>query len=490
MLRFDAEINPNKKGKFYFINRSPILHLHNRSKTPFANKMKVIPSVAVCKNTIQKLVLPFALFLLVLFVTPSVRAELANPGELAAADIQQQAPADAAAPAAAAPASGGDDALAAKGATIFEQNCKSCHAINEQVVGPALKGAVGRWPSEAALLAFIKYPQKTIEGGNAYAKGLYAKYNQYMPNQDALGEDNIKAVIAYIKSESNKTAPATASATAAAPGSSGGDASKATSGIDDSTINLLVAGLIIVLVLLVAVLLLMVTVITNFLKAKTDLSEIDKDFIEQKTDWNGIFSSNIFKGAVAFIFVLVLTKVTFDKTYAVGINQGYAPTQPIPFSHKLHAGMYEIDCNYCHTGVNKGKSATIPSANICLNCHNQIKTQSPSIKILYEKVNNNEPIQWVRVHNLPDLAYFNHAQHVKVGGIECQTCHGAIQEMEVVEQHSTLTMGWCINCHRETVVKADGNAYYDKLVKMHKMQSSDPMKVVNIGGLECSKCHY
>jgi cytochrome c551/c552 len=431
--------------------------------------MKVFPSVTFSKNIIHKLYLPFALFLALVLFSP-----------LAITKAQ-----DAAAPAAA-PAAG-DDALADKGKTVFEQNCKSCHAINEQVVGPALKDAPKRWPSEAALINFIKYPQKTIEGGDAYAKGLYAKFNQFMPNQDALGEDNIKAVIAYIKKESAAPAPAAAKAetTASADG-----AATAKGGIDDGTINLLIAGLIVVLVLLFGVLLLLITVITNFLKSKTDLTAEDRDFIEQKTDWNGILNSSVFKGAVAFIFVLVISKVTFDKTYAVGINQGYAPTQPIPFSHKLHAGMYEIDCNYCHTGVNKGKSATIPSANICLNCHNQIKTESPSIKILWDKVKNNEPIQWVRVHNLPDLAYFNHAQHVKVGGVECETCHGAIKEMEVVEQHSTLTMGWCINCHRETVVKAEGNAYYDKLVKMHNVKSTDPMKVVNIGGLECSKCHY
>jgi len=125
-----------------------------------------------------------------------------------------------------------------------------------------------------------------------------------------------------------------------------------------------------------------------------------------------------------------------------------------------------------------------------MNCHNAIKTESPYIKRIYNAIERNEPIQWVRIHNLPDLAYFNHAQHVKVGGIECVTCHGPIQEMEVVQQYSSLTMGWCINCHRETVVKTDGNAYYDKLVKMHAENSKDPLKVVNIGGLECSKCHY
>jgi hypothetical protein len=204
-----------------------------------------------------------------------------------------------------------------------------------------------------------------------------------------------------------------------------------------------------------------------------------------------MFGHPLFKGVVAFIFVVMIGKAVFDKFYSIGIQQGYAPDQPIAFSHKLHAGMYEIDCNYCHTGVNKGKSATIPAANVCMNCHNAIKTESPEIKKIWKAVEKNKPIKWVRVHNLPDLAYFNHAQHVKVGGIECQKCHGPVQEMEVVQQFSPLTMGWCINCHRETVVKSEGNAYYDKMVEIHQTKyGTSKMKVEDIGGLECSKCHY
>jgi hypothetical protein len=189
------------------------------------------------------------------------------------------------------------------------------------------------------------------------------------------------------------------------------------------------------------------------------------------------------------LIAFFISKAGYDKVYGIGIAQGYAPKQPIAFSHKLHAGMYEIDCNYCHVQVTKGKQAMIPSVNICMNCHNAIKTESPEIKKIWRAVQTGKPIEWVRVHNLPDLAYFNHAQHVKVGGLECQSCHGAIQNMEVVQQHSTLTMGWCINCHRQTAVNAKGNAYYDKLVQLH-VDSKDALKVKDIGGLECAKCHY
>jgi hypothetical protein len=138
--------------------------------------------------------------------------------------------------------------------------------------------------------------------------------------------------------------------------------------------------------------------------------------------------------------------------------------------------------------VYKGKSASIPSANICMNCHNAIQTSSPQIQKIYTAIEKDTPIEWVRVHNLPDFAYFNHSQHTNVGGVECQTCHGQIQTMEVVQQVSPLTMGWCIDCHRETTVNTEGNDYYDKLLALHN--SKEPLKVGNIGGLECSKCHY
>ena len=183
-------------------------------------------------------------------------------------------------------------------------------------------------------------------------------------------------------------------------------------------------------------------------------------------------------------------KSCIDGLYTVGIQQNYQPTQPIAFSHKVHAGQYEIDCNYCHTGVNISKSANIPSVNICMNCHNAINTDKPEIQKILTAYEENRPIEWVRVHNLPDLAYFNHKQHVAVGGLDCATCHGPIEEMDVVYQYSELTMGWCINCHRETEVSSKGNDYYKKLVELHNSSSKKPMTVEDIGGLECSKCHY
>jgi hypothetical protein len=197
---------------------------------------------------------------------------------------------------------------------------------------------------------------------------------------------------------------------------------------------------------------------------------------------------------VVFIVSALAFKAVINGLFSIGVQQGYAPIQPIAFSHKIHAGQFEIDCKYCHTGVMKGKSANIPSPNICMNCHNQIKqgtnTGEGEIAKIVKAYETNTPIEWVRVHNLPDLAYFNHAQHVNVGGVECQTCHGPIETMDVVRQHSLLTMGWCIDCHRSTDLNTKGNEYYDNLVELHNMTSKEAMKVEDNGGLECAKCHY
>lgn len=191
----------------------------------------------------------------------------------------------------------------------------------------------------------------------------------------------------------------------------------------------------------------------------------------------------------------------------VGVQQGYSPTQPINFPHTTHAGEYQIDCQYCHYGVEKGKQAVVPSVNICMNCHVHVTASekyngnvSPEIQKIYTAIDYNyetgeygdnpQPVKWVRIHNLPDLAYFNHSQHVVAGKQECQTCHGEIQEMEKVAQYATLQMGWCIDCHRNTNLSIDNNAYYADLVEKIKSEGKDHITVAQNGGLECAKCHY
>lgn len=382
-----------------------------------------------------------------------------------------------------------DEAIAA-GKTVFNANCKQCHKLDQKYTGPALRGITERQSVDWAY-KFIRNSQGVISSGDAYANALYKEYNNtVMPPHEFLTDGDLNNLLAYIE-YGDKVDPAAA---AAATASGDAAAAGAGSGIPSEYLSIILGVLVLVLLLILIVLGLIISVLTKYI-SKQDISADDKEFVSQKTDFGKILKSDAVIIIVTALVVALVAKTAIDGLYSVGVQQGYAPAQPIAFSHALHAGQYEVACQYCHTGVEIGKSANIPSANICMNCHQHIQNVggkegiSPEIQKIYNAVDNNQPIEWVRVHNLPDLAYFNHAQHVAVGGIECQTCHGPIQEMEVVGQHSTLTMGWCIDCHRQTEVATEGNAYYDKLVQLHAT-SKDALKVKDIGGLECAKCHY
>ena len=199
----------------------------------------------------------------------------------------------------------------------------------------------------------------------------------------------------------------------------------------------------------------------------------------------------------------------------IGVDQGYEPVQPIHYSHRIHAGENGIDCKYCHSAARVSKHSNIPSLNVCMNCHKNISEVAETtateeyskefydgeIAKLYDAVGwdkdvqsytgKTKPVKWVRIHNLPDHVYFNHSQHVTVAGVECQTCHGPVEEMEIMRQHSPLTMGWCINCHRETNVKVEDNAYYTKIhEELSKKYGVKQLTAAQMGGLECGKCHY
>lgn len=377
-----------------------------------------------------------------------------------------------------------DEAIIKNGESLFKEYiCNSCHAVDKKVVGPALAGVYDRREVDW-IYSFVKSPGKMINDGDPQAVALFKEYNQIMPNQD-LAEDQILAIMAYVRhTEENPPvveAPVQGVAT---------DGTAQSGGVPSEYLNVIMVTLIVVLVLLLIVLVIIINFVGRYLRDKKELSSDDEEIVNEKFSVTAFLKSPTVIGIITFLVVALAAKNVIDGLYTVGVQQGYAPTQPIPFSHELHAGVYEIDCQYCHTGVEIAKNANIPSVNICMNCHSEIKTDSPQIQKLYAAQESGRPIEWVRVHNLPDLAYFNHSQHVTVGEIECQTCHGEVQEMEVVKQFAPLTMGWCIDCHRNTDVNTQGNGYYDKLVEMHNATSKTPMKVADIGGLECAKCHY
>jgi mono/diheme cytochrome c family protein len=387
-----------------------------------------------------------------------------------------------------------EPAAISAGEQLFNANCKACHRVNQKLVGPALAGVYDRAPSIDWIKSFIRNSSKVIASGEPYAVGLYNEYNKtQMTAFSNFKDPDIMNILAYIKAEEGKAAGG--GDAGAQPGAGAGGAQVPAEGGDTAPryLNIILIGMILILILLVIILGFLISAIKRFLDQKT-LTEEEREVVHSPISVGSITRSSGFIFAVTFIIAALGFKAAINGLYSVGVQQGYAPKQPIAFSHKVHAGQYEIDCKYCHTGVMKGKSATIPSVNICMNCHNQIKagtnTGEGEIAKIVKAYNDNKPIEWIRIHNLPDFSYFNHAQHVNVGGVECQTCHGPIQEMDVVRQHSLLTMGWCIDCHRQTDVNAKGNAYYDKLVELHNKTSKQPMKVEDIGGLECSKCHY
>lgn len=388
-----------------------------------------------------------------------------------------------------------DAAVISAGEVLFNGNCKSCHRVKQKLVGPALAGVETRVPSVEWLFDWVRNPAKVIASGDAYAVKIYEEYNKsQMTAFTSYTDEQILSILAYVKAEAEKPdAPAPGTTTTAAGGGEGG--------VPSGYLNAILIGMVVILVLLLVILVLIVNTLKKFLDQK-ELSEDDKEIVHSKYTLGTVFKSSGFAFIVVFLVASITFKNVIDGLYSVGVQQNYQPKQPIAFSHKIHAGQFEIECNYCHTGALKGKQANIPSANICMNCHTQIQqgtlTGTGEIAKIYAAIGydpttgaytgKQKPIEWVRIHNLPDLAYFNHSQHANVGGIKCQTCHGPIEEMEVVKQYSLLTMGWCIDCHRKTDVNTKGNEYYDKLLELHN--SKKAMKVEDIGGLECAKCHY
>ena len=383
-----------------------------------------------------------------------------------------------------------DESVVKNGESLFKGNCTVCHAIDEVIIGPALRDVHERRDQEW-IYAFIKNSQKVIKSGDEYAVELYNQYNKTLMTSFDFSDEELDAILTYIKDESSKEVQVVV----AEASQSLGDVQDGSSVASDN-FYLSIGLNLFLLIIIIFVLFKFTNLSKKYVILKDNqsqgklLDDKDLEIVQNRFDFKKFLRSNKFVGIASFIFIGVFVKSCIDGLYTVGIQQNYQPTQPIAFSHKVHAGQYEIDCNYCHTGVNISKSANIPSVNICMNCHNAINTDKPEIQKILTAYEENRPIEWVRVHNLPDLAYFNHKQHVAVGGLDCATCHGPIEEMDVVYQYSELTMGWCINCHRETEVNAKGNDYYKKLVELHKSSSKKPMKVEDIGGLECSKCHY
>ncbi|MEQ9188245.1 MAG: cytochrome c3 family protein [Cryomorphaceae bacterium] len=396
-------------------------------------------------------------------------------------------------------------AFAQEGEAIFKANCTACHKIDKKLVGPALQGARARWAertgSDDALIAWVKNSQGYMkETNDAYAKQLFDEYNKSVMTPMALSSSEVLAVLDYIDNWQPEVPVAQAGGEAGAGGDSG-------EGSGDPTLWL---------ILIAVVLFVVFRVLWGVNKNLETLNrESDGEETTSSKDMLGEFIGFFVKNrAVTVVVFLMLTSyicvLGWDWVSGVGVYQGYQPQQPIWFSHKIHAGQNGINCVYCHNSAEKGKAAGIPSLNICMNCHMGVQEGKVSgtkeiakiydaigwdpDKLQYVEGYEQKPVEWVRIHNLQDFVYFNHSQHVVVGKQECQTCHGPIEEMDEVYQYAELTMGWCVNCHRETNVSMDGNGYYESihedLVEKYKGEGLETFTVEHIGGLECVKCHY
>jgi mono/diheme cytochrome c family protein len=390
--------------------------------------------------------------------------------------------------------------MAQDGEKLFKQNCASCHVITDKtVVGPGLAGMFDRVPSEEWAIKWIKNSSALIAAGDPYAVKVFNQFNKSpMSAFEFLSDDEIKAILAYVRNPPIKEVPVASGDVAVADG--GG---KSSGTLSTDTLTYILGGIILLLLILVSVLAGVRRSLSTLVHEKEGLpAPVEQGALQSVLSWMN--SHRAWVAFIALIIVLVLGRMGIVGLMDIGVYQGYAPEQPINFSHKIHAGQNGINCVYCHTSAEKGKSAGIPSLNVCMNCHSYVE-EGPSgkgeIAKIYKALDyspvtktygpNPSPVKWVRVHNLPDLAYFNHSQHVVAGQVACQTCHGEVENMAVLEQHSPLTMGWCIDCHRNTNVQVTDNAYYEDLHKRTPgWHDGNPITVERIGGLECAKCHY
>jgi cytochrome c2 len=401
---------------------------------------------------------------------------------------------------------------AADGKTLFKANCATCHKANEnKLTGPGLKGVLDRIPKGDWKYNWVHNSAAVIKSGDSYAKKIYDENNgTAMTAFPGLSNEEIDAILAYVNPGPDK-----GPVQVITPGGDPGKAPVA-EGLDPMWVLFAVVGILIVLTL---VLRSTKRSLKNVLNEKKGLApEPDRGIWESFLHW--CENNKRMVAVIILFFVCVGVKTcwyavkdigvyggkSFNKQFDIGVSENYHPSQPINFSHKIHAGDNGIQCVYCHSGAEKSKTAGVPSVNICMNCHKGIsETANPGSKEEIAKIyaaagwdpakaaytGVQKPIIWNKVHVLPDFVFFPHSQHVVVGKVECETCHGDVKKMTTVEQFSPLTMGWCINCHRTTEVKMEGNKYYEELhEKLKAKYGKQPITVAKMGGLDCVKCHY
>jgi mono/diheme cytochrome c family protein len=392
----------------------------------------------------------------------------------------------------------------AAGKTLFMSKCASCHNPLKDGTGPALKGVEERhtWADHNEILKWAHNPQAYM-ASDPYTQGLKARFGSMMTAFPDLTIKDVDAIVSYIN-DASKPPP---------PPQEGGDGES-----KSSNNNAIIFGVISLILAIIALILMQVN--SNLKKMSDDAEGI------MRPEPVPAYRNKVYIAMVALLFFVVGGYFVTKGAIGLGRQKGYQPVQPIYYSHKVHAGINQINCLYCHGSAWDSKTAGIPAVNICMNCHKNITAYEKGPKLYNEngdEINGSaeiaklykaagfdpakpaswdpsaaKPIEWVKIHNLPDHVYFNHSQHIRAGKVQCQTCHGEITAMDEVKQVSELSMGWCINCHRNTKVDfnysdSTGNKFYSIYEKFHndiKNHKMDSVTVKDIGGLECQKCHY
>ena len=442
-----------------------------------------------------------------------------------------------------------------KGAELFNANCASCHKITDEILAaPGLKGISDRWAGKDEMIVkWIQNPQAAAASGDAYVKGLVDKYvgtYGWMAAQ-AVSKEEINHILTYVKSGGG-----------AAGGAKKDEGPNCITVEDMAKMKALEeeanGGGGVIWIIIIGLILAIVGVsaanISRSLKAANTEGDTSEEE-EHKGYWSSMkawmWKNKGFVGIVGVFLVCYFVVVGYGTLMDIAVYEGYNPEQPIWFSHASHVCKNEIDCQYCHSSAGKSKHASIPSVNVCMNCHKGINkgpiTGSKEIAKIYAAIGfdtiskqyianyDQKPIVWNKVHNLPDHVYFNHSQHVTVGKIDCKQCHGPVQTYTTGRQATTaeinlqedveglvkltkptLTMGWCIECHKEKKIDLTSSGYYEEMHERFKSTEAgkrtlrallqdniDGMKlgekldtlrpeisVKGMGGWECGKCHY
>lgn len=391
------------------------------------------------------------------------------------------------------------------GKALFNSKCASCHQLDKEGTGPALRGILEKDPYGGDIKKMRNWVRNVnnLVVSDPHYKALKDKYGSLMTQFDesTLSDVELDAIMKY-------TSTPIVTVT-------GGDNNQAPKKDNQ---NAIIFGVISLILAIIALILMQVN--SNLKKMSDDAEGI------MRPDPVPFYKNKVYISMAAILFFVVGGYYVTKGAIGLGRQKGYQPVQPIYYSHKVHAGINQINCLYCHGSAWESKTAGIPSVNTCMNCHKAINEYVKGPKLyddngdeingtaeiakLYKAAgfdpknpskwdpSKAQPIQWVKIHNLPDHVYFNHSQHIRAGNVQCQTCHGEITAMDEVKQASDLSMGWCINCHRETKVdfnysEGKGNKFYSIYEKFHndiKTGKMDSVTVKDIGGLECQKCHY